>query len=1503
MSLNALEQQHVPRCAVILKTADQYSVWKSRVGDACWVACHRDIWSVTAKECNVALKDYAADTKSDWVGRCWMIITSSLHDELYTRVSHVQRGQIPGLLKEIAHALVVNTAEDVQPLRLQVYGGTMQKDADNDLQKWIAFLTERANKLEFLENPLRDEEMLGIFLKGLNSVFNPLQIHFAIPGQMPKTFIDGVEIARKYAATPLVAAELAKLRANGLTQTAFIATAGTPSASNRALCRLYSRTGTCRFGSKCKFIHTTSPSSTNPPAASSTTPVKCSFCGNRGHTVEVCRKKQAQQGRPSASSLIAANDDQDALQDAVVHAVAADDSSDLKRDAFAFVFIATNGEHTPHWVMDSGATCCATYSENDCTDIHSCNISVTAAGSSFIVTKMGTAVVNALDEQGRVQKVTFRNCLISPKFPYKLLALQLFTSKGHQIQMEKDTMRITSPLNDIVLVGQRDSKSQLYYLQEAPAVPTASLLARSYGGETDADLLWKLHLRHGHRNFVDVARQYNLPIPKTIPACTSCVMGKSHVHPHLSNGFERATRRAEGFHSDFRGPFSVPTPHGELYLLTLTDDFTRRLFGFLCKSQSEWSDIWPQFVLRVEAEIGRPNCVSWILTDNGAVYKSGTMTAFCASKGIQQRFSAPYAQWMDHTAERNMRTIGEMAVTTLIHSNLPKSAWGYATLHAVDVINRTAESGDLNKAAGFPNNFSRLEKWKGHQLPGQTKGLYPFGCLAFKHVPSAIRATKLDQHANPCVYLGIDAKSRAYLLGSLYDLNTSVSVEVTFMENVFPFRKIKHRESPSSLLWGTDHNMAEGDPRLGMFADESPLTKVLDRNTLKSIGAIPSTDGNLLEAKSKPPDATRYSVRQTQAPSRLTYSRPSLAEPEDNPKNLEEIDSHDMLRRYGGDSITTLAPGNRLLSRRADNLVEESPESFTTLFALTESELQTITPHSPEQALQSKSREQWLAAMNREKQCHLKNGTFGEEWKGPGECPKPVPAGWVFKIKHRGPAIEEDDLQPKQFKARVVIRGQYMKEGLDFNDTFAPVAKPMTIRAVLAVATKYGCRLKAGDVETAFLTADMDCEVWVKMPSFWGPDHKDITGKIYDNKPRRLLKGVPGIPQGSRLYYETFAAQLTSMGWTPSSADKCLFLNQGLQERTAVIIWVDDFIFMHENESTWERFLADLRKRFTIPTVGTLTTFLGMDIRYDEGARTMSITQPSCVQSLLERAGMLECNSVPTPCATGIVWTKQDCPQTPDPQSCTDYRKLIALANFVSCWTRPDITYTVNKLCKYMSNPGEAHWRALKHLLRYLKGTQDKGLYFDFGVQNPGVQGVHGYTDASYADCPDSGKSTVAYVFYLGSAIISWYSKLHSFVTTSTNHSEYAALALGAKEAQWLVYLFEQLEPEIKHVPMPVYTDNSGVISLIFNPVDHAANKHIRVGCHFARELTQEGVIAPQRVSTDLNLADLFTKALAGPAFKLLVDNYVKEVLTKSVISSRGGVGQLTDTDESKSAK
>jgi len=177
----------------------------------------------------------------------------------------------------------------------------------------------------------------------------------------------------------------------------------------------------------------------------------------------------------------------------------------------------------------------------------------------------------------------------------------------------------------------------------------------------------------------------------------------------------------------------------------------------------------------------------------------------------------------------------------------------------------------------------------------------------------------------------------------------------------------------------------------------------------------------------------------------------------------------------------------------------------------------------------------------------------------------------------------------------------------------------------------------------------------------------------------------------------------------------------------------------------------------------------------------MWLNQRNSVNVLLERAKMTGCNGTSTPCPPGFVFTTKDSPSKPSITT-TEYRSLVALANFISCWTRPDITYSVNKLCKFMANPGEAHWKTLKHLIRYLAVTLDDGICFDFN--NTSSKGLHGYTDSSFADCVDTGRSTLAYVFFYDNAILSWYSKLNTYVTTCTNHSEFPALALGAKEAE-----------------------------------------------------------------------------------------------------------------------
>jgi histone deacetylase 1/2 len=1491
MSLSATTSDD-SRVRVILRTADQYHLWRARVNGYCWAATRINIFTITDDECNDLLSHELKNEQADTIGRCWTLICNSLHDELFLKLVHVKHGHIQTLMAEIRSALLVNIVEDIQPLRLELYAASMQRDCNNDLQSYIAYIIQRRDKLLFLKVEVPDSEVAHIFLKGLPAIFQPLQVHFAIPGNKPQSFAALVDVVRKFASSPIVSAELAKLKSTGVTQNIFASVSrpsGVNSPKDKPFCHKFSKFGSCSYGDKCRFYHSTRTNGPKVPVDGRPSHAhlqECSYCHFKGHTVDVCRKKARNNNNNNTNQPISltVTTEEKAPDNSLPIGVPLDQEDTyggLTGGADPFCFMLYQGQNVEPttrpggWVLDSGATCCATFNAADCIDIVPCKIQVTAAGCTFDVTQKGTAIISACDKQGKVHTLRIRDCLISKRFPFKLLSLQTFVNKGYSILMDAGVISLSNRSNNAVLLAEHDAPSGLYFLVEKRSANCVTsrdaycdlpvvLLAKSYPATVGGDLLWTLHLRHGHKNFTDVCRQYGLPIPKTIPACSSCVMGKSHLHPYLSSGFTRATRPAEGFHTDFRGPFSCPTPSGQLYLLTIIDDYSRRIFAFLVKSQMEWFDIWSKFVTRVEAEFGKPNQISWLLSDNGGVYKSQIMTNYCASKGIQQRHSAPYSQFMDHTAERNMRTLGEMMTTTMLHANFPKRAWGFAALHAAEVINRTAESSASNKAAGVTKNFSRLERWRGMAVPGQTKGLYPFGCLAFKHVPSAMR-TKLDAHATPVVYLGLDAASRAFLLGSIYDLSTSVSVEVTFFENIFPFRKLKQSETPSSLLWGPDPLTQSIDPRLGLFetaaSDASSITKLLERNAVRS-DDIPYDEPVKLITPITPeaPVATQAENSSEE----VVENEPTVLRRSTRVK-VPRVQTNQKYRE------PVVKPNANLVTAVPDQVGSTNNLRSTALNMVTEATLETITPRSAHDAMKSAQKDSWLAAMNREKDCHTKNKTFDTSAVIPDGA-KTIPADWVFKIKHRGGPINVNDLTEKQFKARVVIRGQYMKQGLNYNDTFAPVAKPATLRALLAIATKYGCLLNSGDIETAFLSAKMDCEVWVKMPPYWGNESEAITDTNVAVPSRLLLKGVPGIPQGSRLFYETFAARLLAMGYKPSPADKCLFINDSLSERNAILIWVDDFIAMHEKDETFVRFIALLRKDFNVPLVGPLLSFLGMTIKRNLQAKTMAISQKNSILVLLERSNMMDSNSVSTPCVTGAIFSKNDSPTPPgDNDSINEYRSLVALANFISCWTRPDITFVVNKLCKFMSNPGPLHWKYLKHLLRYLGGTRDTGLFYDFGRSNLKQLGLHGYTDSSFADCPDTGRSTLAYTFLYHDAILSWYSKLNSYVTTCTNHSEYNALALGAKESEWLLLLFTQLDSGVSHSPVPIFVDNSGVVSMVYNPVDHQSNKHVKVGCHYTRELVTNRIIIPQRVNSETNLADIFTKPLGVSLFKQLV--------------------------------
>jgi hypothetical protein len=201
---------------------------------------------------------------------------------------------------------------------------------------------------------------------------------------------------------------------------------------------------------------------------------------------------------------------------------------------------------------------------------------------------------------------------------------------------------------------------------------------------------------------------------------------------------------------------------------------------------------------------------------------------------------------------------------------------------------------------------------------------------------------------------------------------------------------------------------------------------------------------------------------------------------------------------------------------------------------------------------------------------------------------------------------------------------------------------------------------------------------------------------------------------------------------------------------------------------------------------------------------------------------------------------------------------------YAACATRPDIAYSISALSQYSARPNETHFNALKRVLRYLRGSTNLSLTFT-GTSDLTPELV-AYTDSDWASNQDDRRSVTGYVFALSGGPVSWASRRQKTVAQSTVEAEYMATAEAVKEAiWWRSFLGELGQPTDS--PTKVYSDNAGSISLAHNPEHHARTKHIDVKYHLTREHLQLGTISLQRVPTNENTADVFTKALSRDTY------------------------------------
>ena len=678
-----------------------------------------------------------------------------------------------------------------------------------------------------------------------------------------------------------------------------------------------------------------------------------------------------------------------------------------------------------------------------------------------------------------------------------------------------------------------------------------------------------------------------------------------------------------------------------------------------------------------------------------------------------------------------------------------------------------------------------------------------FGCNCFPWL-QPYSQSKLDPKSMQCVFLGYSLNHKGYKCLDLSSHKIYVSRHMVFDESSFPCHK-KVSAAPSSM----------------------PLSHASLSHTIPT--QLTFTTHQVHPEHS--PVTTQFQ------PSHVTHPNNSPSSPI-SPSPLPNLSSVDL----SSSSIPSPSP-NPALNTHPMQIRSKSGIYKPKAFAATKHLLPThISPYFvPTTYLQASKHPHWVKAMQDEFLALKQTGTWS--LVPHTHSSNIVGCKWVFRIK------KNSDGTIDRYKARLVAKGFHQQEGLDYIETFSPVAKPVTIRLLLTLAAQYDWFLNQLDVSNAFLHGTLTEHVFMHQP----PGFED---PIHPTHICHLHKSLYGLKQAPRAWYDKLHGALKSLGFTGSQSDHSLFVKQN--PMVFILVYVDDIIVTGPSTPACKQVIAQLSTMFPIKDLGVLHYFLGIEVK--RSSKGIYISQTKYILDLLQKAKMDGAKPCATPLSTSQLDHTSSLLDNP-----AEYRSLVGALQYLT-WTRPDLSFAVNLVCQFMHSPRQSHFQAVKRLLRYLKGTIDMGLWFRKQSFPPSITA---FSDADWAGCSIDRKSTGGYCIFLGSSLISWSAKKQPTVARSSTEAEYRSLANTAAELTWIGKLLTDIGYISPTIPQ-LWCDNLSAISLAKNPLFHARTKHVELDYHYIREKVLAKAVSVHYVCTQNQLADICTKALSKDRFQFL---------------------------------
>jgi transposase InsO family protein len=919
-------------------------------------------------------------------------------------------------------------------------------------------------------------------------------------------------------------------------------------------------------------------------------------------------------------------------------------------------------------------------------------------------------------------------------------------------------------------------------------------LKSSQSAET---LLWHHRLGHINEKRMKKLQQTNLLDSFgdiAIGTCESCLTGKMTKSPFKKKG-ERAKDLLELIHSDVCGPMSQSARNGYRYFITFTDDYSRYGYVYLMRNKSESFEKFKEYKNEVENQLDKR--IKALRTDRGGEYLSNEFSTYLKECGIVPQLTPPGTPQWNGVSERRNRTLLDMVRSMMCQTELPLYFWSYALQTAAHTLNvvpsKSVEKTPHELWMGKPPNITYLRIW---------------GCEAYvKRMMSA----KLQPKADKCFFIGYPRETKGYSFWHKLTNTIFVKKGATFLEKEF-LERIKSDGSRVTLeeiqedLQSSDHEM---------------------NNDIHDDHFVPS----------RPPLVSGSRASHQRVEETLTTTPPNVqaTRVEEEPIQQEIVEEVQLQRELQ-------EPGEPRRSTRE----RRRPDFYMGLHEILV--VDTEDPLTYEEAIQRDDSKAWREAMESEIQSMYENKVWTLVDLPDGK--KAIQNKWVFKRKM------DMNGNMTTYKARLVAKGFSQIQGIDYDETFSPVAMFKSIRIMLAIAAFYDYEIWQMDVKTAFLNGKLDEDVYMKQPQ--GLENASNSKKVC-----KLQKAIYGLKQASRSWNKRFDEEVKRLGFIQSKEEPCVYKKISGSNIQFLILYVDDILLMGNEISLMEQTKNSLKIIFSMKDMGEAQYILGIKIYRDRSRRLIGLSQCVYIDKILERFRMENSKKGNVPMSVSVQLSKSQCAVTrKDIEYMKDvpYASAIGSIMYAMTCTRPDVAYALSMTSRHQASPGPEHWTAVKNILRYLNRTKNKFLVY--GGQRELI--AEGYTDASFMTDPDDRRSQSGYVFLLNGGAVSWRSWKQSTTADSTTSAEVMAAAEASKEGVWIKKFLEELGVvPSSEGPLELFCDNSASISQIKEPRSHHKTKYMDRKYFVTRDLIEEGKIALLWVDSNSNTADPFTKPLS----------------------------------------